>query len=100
VAKNAIEYTNFEEDLLQNLKDDKFMAAFINDAASDEDPDEFLRALRWVILSRGGFDEFAERTELGKSSLYRMLDTDGNPRLSSIRAVLDSLGLKIRVDAA
>lgn len=46
------------------------------------------------FIPLSGFYEFAERTELGKSSLYRMLDTDGNPRLSSIRAVLDSLGLK------
>ena len=99
MGKRATEYTNFEEDLLENLEDDAFMTAFLNDAASDDDPDEFLRALRWVVLARGGFEQFAKSTELGQSSLYRMLDTDGNPRLSSIRAVLDSLGLKIRVDA-
>jgi len=53
-----------------------------------------------MILSRGGFDEFAERTDLGKSSLYRILDTDGYHRLSGIRGGFGLLGIEIRVDAA
>jgi probable addiction module antidote protein len=94
------ELTNYEADVLERLQDDDFMLAYINDAASDVDPEVFLLALRKVVTSRGGFEQISEGADIGRTALYHMLSENGNPRYDNLRALLEQLGLKIRLDAA
>lgn len=57
-------------------------------------------ALRTVAEALGGMTALARRTGLSRESLYRTLSKDGNPRLDTLAAVLDTFGLRLTVRAA
>jgi probable addiction module antidote protein len=65
-----------------------------------EGPDVFLLGLRDVVEAQGGIGRAAKSSNLNRESLYRLLSRRGNPRLSSLNAVLSSLGLKVRFTQA
>lgn len=45
----------------------------------------------------GGIGKLAEVAELNRESMYRMLSEDGNPRVSSLNAVLHALGPRLSI---
>lgn len=92
-------HKKYEDTLDEMLKDPKFAAAYINAHLEDEDESEavLLLALRDVARVYG-FAELAEQTSLGRESLYKTLSKNGNPRLSTLRALLKAVGLKLVVE--
>jgi probable addiction module antidote protein len=88
---------SYVESLHRRLAEDPEEAAAYLDAALEEgDPQVFLLALRDVAEARG-MGRLAEETKLNRESMYRMLSKQGNPRLTSLDAVLDALGLRLGV---
>jgi probable addiction module antidote protein len=94
--KNA---AKFEEILKTRLEDPGQAAKYLT-ACFEEGPDVFLLGLRDVVEAQGGIGRTAQATKLNRESLYRLLSRRGNPRLSSLNAVLSSLGLKVRFTLA
>jgi len=90
--KNAIK---FEELLKRQLQDPEQAAKYLT-ACFEEGPDVFLLGLRDVVEAQGGIGRAARTSKLNRESLYRLLSRRGNPRLSSLNAVLSSLGVKVR----
>ncbi len=91
-------YRDFQELLLESLKDPKEAAAYLKAALADEDERIFLIALRDVWEARGGnLADLAEETHLNKQNLYRMLSKEGNPRFSSLKTILDVIGFEIEL---
>ncbi len=91
---------SYQAALLESLKDPQEAAAYLNAALEDdsEDADElFLLALRNVAEARG-IATLAEEAVLNREGLYRMLSAKGNPRLSTLGALLDALGLRLAVE--
>lgn len=94
-----IKTRNYQDDLLEALKDSQEAAEYLNAALEDGDHEVFLMALRNVAQARvGGMAKLADATGLNRESLYKMLSDQGNPELNSIALVLHALGLKISVD--
>ena len=88
---------SYVESLHRRLAENPEEAAAYLDAALEEgDPQVFLLALRDVAEARG-MGRLAGETKLNRESMYRMLSTRGNPRLASLDAVLDALGLRLGV---
>ncbi len=87
---------SYEEGLLQDLTDPEEAAAYLNAALEEGSQEVFLLALRDVANARG-LTQLARETALNRENLYRMLSEKGNPRLFSLTAVLDALGLQIAV---
>ena len=56
-----------------------------------------LLALRTVAEARGGMSMIAAKTGLKRESVSRALSATGNPRLSSLSAILEAAGLRIAV---
>lgn len=83
----------FEEYLDESLKDPVEAANYLN-AAYEEGEDVFLVALLDVARSHG-MTTLAKSTGLQREGLYKMLSKKGNPEYRSLRAILDSVGLKI-----
>lgn len=84
---------------LSALDDPVVAAAYVNAALEEEVEDEeelFLVALR-TIAKAHGMAKLATETALKRENLYRMLSADGNPRLSSLCALLRALGLRLAV---
>jgi probable addiction module antidote protein len=91
---------DYEEDLVQKLKDAEFATEYLNASLedSDEGADErFLMALRQVAKAHG-MTAVAERSGMARQAMYRALSESGNPELTSLRALLDAMGLRLAVE--
>ena len=90
---------SYQEDLLKALEDPLEAQAYLNAALEDEDPNVFLLALKDVAEAKlGGMKQLADETKLNQESLYRMLSEQGNPKLTSLNAILSSLGFRLTVE--
>jgi probable addiction module antidote protein len=88
---------NYDQGLKEALADPREAAAYLNAALEDGSQDVFLMALRDVADARG-FSRLARESSLNRENMYRILSEKGNPQLSSLKALLDSLGLKLAVE--
>ncbi|MGQ0635269.1 MAG: addiction module antidote protein [Planctomycetaceae bacterium] len=78
-----------------------FAAEYLRAALEDTDePQVLLIALRHVAEARGGLAKVAKAAGIKRESLYRVLSSRGNPRLSTLVAVTKALGLSLTVQAA
>jgi probable addiction module antidote protein len=87
----------YEETLKETLASPEDAAEYLNAALEDGDPAVFLLALKDVANVHGGLGRLAEAANLNRESMYRMLSEDGNPRVSSLSAVLHALGLRLSI---
>ena len=86
------------ERLVAELRADRKLAAeYLNAAAEDEDPRVYLAALRTVAEAKG-MAMVAKAAGVPRESLYRALSSSGNPRLSTLHAILKAAGLKLAVE--
>jgi len=88
---------NYEEGLQEDLRNPEEAAAYLNAALEEESQEIFLLALRDVANAHG-MTQLARETSLNRENLYRILSENGNPQLSSLRKLLDALGLKLAVE--
>jgi probable addiction module antidote protein len=85
------------ERLVEELKHDPALAAeYLNVAAEDGDAQSYLLALRTVAEAQG-MTKVAKAAGVPRESIYRALSSKGNPRLSTLTAVLKAAGLKMTV---
>lgn len=89
--------TSYKEHLLKRLQDPKEAAAYLNAALDDEDPEVFLLALKDIAEAHGGISKLAKESELNRESLYRTLSSRGNPRLTSLVAILNACDLHLSI---
>ena len=87
---------DYKKRLLKDLKDIKYAAGYLT-AAFEEGEDVFLLALRDVVQAQLRMSGLARMTKLNRENLYEMLSERGNPRLKSLRSVLDKLGLELSI---
>ncbi|MEX1250524.1 MAG: addiction module antidote protein [Hyphomonas sp.] len=70
--------------------------AYIEAALEEVGPEGIKAALRGVADSEG-MSALARKTGLNRQGLYRALSDEGDPRLSTLNAILDALGLRLSV---
>ncbi len=88
--------TEYKDVLLDRLSDPQYAAGYLS-ARAEEGEDVFLLGLRNVAEALGGVGKLARETELSRESLYRLLSENGNPRLSSLFAILNAFGMQLSV---
>ena len=81
------------------LKSEAAIEEFLAAAMEDPNPDVFLAALGEVAKVRG-IATLAERSGLGRESLYKTLAPGSKPRYETICKLVDALGVKLTVKAA
>ena len=96
-ARAAAPSLPYEDWLIENLKDRKKAAAYLEAAIDDGDQAVLMLALRHVAQAQGGVAEIARRANLTREATYKMLSKVGNPALSSLTAVLAATGLRLSV---
>jgi probable addiction module antidote protein len=89
-----------DEAVIQQLREDpEFAAEYLKAALEDsEEPKVMLVALRRITEARGGFAKVARAAGIERESLHRALSPRGNPRLSTLVAVMHAIGLKLTVE--
>ena len=75
-------------------KDD--MALYLEAAFEEKDP-ALISAVLGDIARAKGMAQIAEKTGLGRTSLYKALSPDGHPEFETILKVVDALGLELCV---
>ncbi len=89
---------DYQEELIESLQDPDEALEYLNAALMDEDPRIFLVALKNVIEAQSGdMSAIAKKSKLNRENLYRMLSKKGNPKLTSVVSLLDSVGLRLSV---
>ena len=87
----------YEAGLMEDLKNPEEAAAYLSAAMEEGTQEAFLLALR-DVASAHGIAQMAQESMLNRENLYRLLSESGNPRLSSLVALLNGLGLKLVVE--
>jgi probable addiction module antidote protein len=80
-------------------RDPEFAAEYLKCALEDSDePQVLLVVLRHLAEAQGGIAKIAKAAGVKRESLYRALSASGNPRLSTLTAVLKAVGLRLTVE--
>jgi len=90
---------NYEESLLEALKNNEEALAYLNASLMDEDQEVFLLALKHVLKAQGvDISAFAQETNITRQNIYHMLSKKGNPRWQNFRSIIDAMGLQFRLE--
>ncbi len=88
--------TSYKEGLMADLADPREAAEYLNAALEEGTVEGFLLALRDVAEAKG-MANLSKKAHLNRVSMYRMLSRHGNPQLSSLSTVLNTIGLRLAV---
>lgn len=81
-------------DISEYLDSEEVIVEYLRAASEDSNPDVFLSALGDVARARG-MSQLAQTTGLGRESLYKALTPGGNPTYSTLRKIMEALGVKL-----
>ncbi len=84
-------------DVADYLQTPEQLVAYLNAALEDGDERVLLAAMMDVIKARGGVAKIAKETGLSREAVYKAISRNGNPRLSSMVAVLHALDLDFAI---
>jgi probable addiction module antidote protein len=98
-ARKALTVSHRERLVAELRADPALTASYLNAAAEDEDPRVYLAALR-TLAEAEGMAKVAKAAGVPRESLYRALSPGGNPRFSTLHAILRAAGLKLAVERA
>ena len=84
---DAANYLETEEDII-----------FFLDAALEGGEARHFADCLGIVARSKGMTEIARRTGVKRQALYHALSEAGNPTLATLTAVLDALGLRMRID--
>ena len=82
-------------DASDHLETEEDMVAYLESALEDGDPALISAALGDIARAKGMTD-IAEKTGLGRTSLYKALSPEGHPEFSTILKVVNALGLRLQ----
>ncbi|GJD98325.1 addiction module antidote protein [Methylobacterium isbiliense] len=86
-------------DTADSLDTPERIALSIEAVLEDGDPALIAAAIGDVARAKG-MSQVAQKAGLSREAMYRALSEDGNPRLTTLMAVLKALGLRLTVTPA
>ena len=96
-------YRSFKDYHIEQLSDPEdakiYLSIALEDYEKNEDIEAFLLAVRDVAEAQGGMSELAERVNLTREGLYKVLSENGNPQLNTMGKILHGLGFKFSIEA-
>jgi probable addiction module antidote protein len=82
-------------DASEHLETDEDMVLYLEAAFEDGDP-ALISAVLGDIARAKGMSQIAEKTGLGRTSLYKALSPEGHPEFATVLKVIDALGIKLQ----
>ena len=90
----------YEDSLIESLKSPIEVAAYLTVHIEDNSKyaeEIFLLALKDVARAYR-IKKVAEKAKVGRESLYKTLSGSVNPKLNTLRSILDSMGFKMTIE--
>ena len=90
----------YEDSLIESLKNPAEAAAYLTVHIEDNSKyaeETFLLALKDVAKAYG-VKKVAEKANVGRESLYKTLSGSVNPKFTTLKNILDSIGLKMTIE--
>jgi probable addiction module antidote protein len=81
-------------------RDPQLAVDVLNEVLADNEPGTLLVVLKQLAMAFGGIPKVAAAAGLNANSLYRALSRNGNPELSTLLAVVRTMGLQLSVKPA
>jgi probable addiction module antidote protein len=91
---------DYNEKLLESLKDSEEAAAYLNAVLAEDDPSLFLKALKKVADANGGVAKIAKKTNVSRVGLYKAFSDKGNPGFKTVEDILSTFNLSLFVKPA
>jgi probable addiction module antidote protein len=89
----------YKTDLLARLSNPNYAATYLkaafDETLSDGNTEAFLLALKNVVEAKGSTQAIANKSQISRQHLYRILSGDGNPTLDTLISILQAVGLTI-----
>ena len=82
-------------DPYEHLETDENMVMYLEAAFEDGDP-ALISAVLGDIARAKGMSQIAEKTGLGRTSLYKALSPEGHPDFATVLKVINALGIKLQ----
>ena len=82
-------------DAAEHLETDEDMVLYLEAALEDGNP-ALISAVLGDIARAKGMSQIAEKTGLGRTSLYKALSPEGHPDFATILKVINALGIKLQ----
>ena len=82
-------------DASEHLETDEDMVMYLEAAFEDGDP-AVISAVLGDIARAKGMAQIAEKTGLGRTSLYKALSPEGHPDFATVLKVINALGIKLQ----
>jgi probable addiction module antidote protein len=86
-------------DATEHLKTEADMAAYLDAALEEGDPQLIAASLGDIARARG-MTEVARKAGLVRENLYKALSQDGNPAFSTVLRVIQALGMILHAEPA
>lgn len=87
----------YEDDLQAWLQNPENAAEYLTAVIEEGDLDALLLAIRDVAKARGGMAVVADRAQIRRETLYKMLSDKANPGFKGVASILHGMGLKLSV---
>lgn len=82
-------------DASEHLETDEDMLMYLEAAFEDGDP-ALISAVLGDIARAKGMSQIAEKTGLGRTSLYKALSPEGHPDFATVLKVIHALGIQLQ----
>jgi len=84
-------------DIAEHLDTDGDIREFLEDAVAHGDSSDFIHALSIAARAKG-MTEVAKKAGVTRSSLYKSLSENGNPRFDTVSKIVNALGCNLVVN--
>ena len=92
---------SFHDYNIAKLQDTQDAALYLTESLiefkEDNNIDSFLKALKDVTEAQGGIGVLSKKTSLNRQNLYRVLSAERQPKVETLGAILDGLGLQLTI---
>lgn len=83
-------------DVVDHLRTEKDIAAYLSAVLEDGDPALFVAAIGDIAKAKG-MSEIAKKSGVTRESLYRALKIEARPRFETVTKVVHALGMRLTV---
>ena len=97
---SKIKVYDVEERLIENLKNDpKYLKGFKNYIIKEYKKDRDLKSLKAnlsvILKAQRNISKLSKETKLSRANIYRILSSEVDPSIGTMRAILNFLGFDI-----